>query len=424
MATLPASETSKRIITLDIIRGIAVMGIFSVNITAFAMIEGAYFNPPAYGGYDGANLWLWAANLIVIDGKMRSLFSMLFGASMLLVIQRAEAKGESPVKVHFSRMAVLFAIGWLHYHFIWFGDILKDYALVGCVAFLFRKKSVRALTGWAIGFYLLGMLIFGSYLAQILQWDQAAHAAGASRAVINDWNDFARMIYPSTADIAKDLALYRGSWLGIAYHFVVEKAFGWTKGTMVFGPETLGLMLFGMAGFKSGFLTGEWDNQRYKKWAVVGLTLGALASIVLAYADIRSHFYSPLVFGGFILWLAPFRVLMAFGYAALIILLTRNLGWLSQRIAATGRAAFTNYLGTSLIATFVFYGWGLGYYGHAERWQAWLLVPTVWAIMLFWSKPWLDRFNYGPLEWVWRSLARGRLQPFRRRVPIGAAAAA
>ena len=424
MATLPSSDTPKRIVTLDIIRGIAVMGIFSVNITAFAMIEGAYFNPPAYGGADGANLALWVANLVLIDGKMRSLFSMLFGASILLVIQLAEAKGESPAKVHFARMAVLFAIGWLHYHLIWFGDILKDYALVGCIAFFFRAKSVRALMGWGIGFYVLGMLIFGSYLAQILQWDQAAHAAGAGREVVNQWNDFAQMVYPPAPDIAKDLALYRGSWLGIAQHFVVEKAFGWVKGTIVFGPETLGLMLFGMAGLKSGFLTGDWKNRRYKKWAVVGLTLGALASVALAYADIQSHFYSPLVFGGFILWLAPFRVLMAAGYAALIILLTRDLGWLSQRIAATGRAAFTNYLGTSLIATFVFYGWGLGYYGYVERWQAWLLVPTVWAIMLLWSKPWLDHFYYGPLEWVWRTLARGKLQPLRKPKPAGVAAAA
>jgi uncharacterized protein len=154
------------------------------------------------------------------------------------------------------------------------------------------------------------------------------------------------------------------------------------------------------------------------------LALGALASIVLAYADIRSRFYAPLVFGGFIIGLAPFRLVMAAGYAALIILLSRNLGWLARRVAAAGRAAFTNYLGTSLIATFVFYGWGLGYYGHVERWQAWLLVPTVWAIMLLWSKPWLDRFHYGPLEWLWRTLARGRLQPFRKQRKDVAPAAA
>jgi uncharacterized protein len=257
-------------------------------------------------------------------------------------------------------------------------------------------------------------LLFGSYLVQILQWDQAARAPGATKAVVDQWNDFARMIHPPAADIAKDLTLYRGSWIGIAHHFVIEKPFSWVQSLIFFTPETLGLMLLGMAGFKSGFLTGQWDNRRYKKWAALGLSVGALASAVLAYADIQSHFYSPLAFGGFILGLAPFRVLMAAGYAALIVLLTRDLGWLAQRLAATGRAAFTNYLGTSLIATFVFYGWGLGYYGYAQRWQAWLLVPAVWTLMLLWSKPWLEHFHYGPLEWVWRTLARGRPQPFRK----------
>lgn len=423
MSTIPSEVASKRIVTLDIIRGIAVMGIFSVNITAFAMIEGAYFNPPTYGGADGANLALWFANLILIDGKMRSLFSMLFGASMLLVIQRATANGESPARVHFARMAVLFAIGWLHYHLIWWGDILKDYAFAGCTAYLWRNASVKKLLGWATGLYLFSMLFFGSFIVQLIQWDQAARAAGASREVVDNWNDFATMMYPPAADVARDLALHRGSWVGLAHYWVVEKPFSWVQGMLFFTPETLGLMLFGMAGYKSGFLTGEWDNKRYKKWAIVGLSLGALASIVLAIADIESHFFVPVVFGGFIVGLAPFRLLMAAGYSALIILLTRNLGPLARRIAATGRAAFTNYLGTSIIATFVFYGWGLGYYGYAQRWQAWLLVPTVWAIMLLWSKPWLERFHYGPLEWLWRTLARGKVQPFRKGRPAAVAAA-
>jgi uncharacterized protein len=108
---------------------------------------------------------------------------------------------------------------------------------------------------------------------------------------------------------------------------------------------------------------------------------------------------------------------MALGYAALIILASRRQGWLAQRIAAAGRCAFTNYLGTSLISTFVFYGWGLGLYGSVSRWQAWLLVPLVWLAMLAWSKPWLERFNYGPFEWAWRSLSRGALQPMRKKRP-------
>jgi uncharacterized protein len=404
-----------RIVTLDIIRGVAVMGIFSVNIVAFAMIEAAYLNPPAYGGDSGANLLLWAANLIVIDGKMRSLFSILFGASMLLVIERAAASGISSLRIHMARMAVLFAIGMIHYHLIWFGDILHLYAAVGVIAYLFRNRSPRALMRWAIGFTILHLLIFSGITAYVVQLDQAAHSPGATAAAIREWNDMGGSFYPSAKTIAKDLALHHAGFSALAYHQIVEKSFDWVPGLLLFTPETLALMLFGMAAYKSGFLPGRWDESAYRKVAVIGLSLGALASAALVVADMMSRFYVPVVLGGFMAALAPFRPLMAFGYAALIILLTRNGGWLTARLAAVGRAAFTNYLGTSLIATFLFEGWGLGLYGSVSRWQAWLLVPVVWGLMLLWSKPWLDRYHYGPFEWLWRSLARGGVQPMRRR---------
>jgi uncharacterized protein len=119
----------------------------------------------------------------------------------------------------------------------------------------------------------------------------------------------------------------------------------------------------------------------------------------------------------------PFRPVMAIGYAALIILLARRPSWIRDRFAAVGRAAFTNYLGSSIIGVLVFFDMGLGLYGDLTRSQAWLLVPLVWLLMLAWSKPWLDHFAYGPFEWLWRSLARWELQPMRKRLPAGALAA-
>src|SRR5437868_12407457 len=114
-----ATTGSERIVTLDIIRGIAVMGIFSVNVVAFAMDEASYFNPSALGPVHGASLLVWAANMLLIDGKMRALFSMLFGASTLLVIDRAVAAGKSGWSVHWRRMAVLLLFGMIHFFFIW-----------------------------------------------------------------------------------------------------------------------------------------------------------------------------------------------------------------------------------------------------------------------------------------------------------------
>jgi len=179
-------------------------------------------------------------------------------------------------------------------------------------------------------------------------------------------------------------------------------------------------MLFGMWGYKTGYLTGAWDDRSYGRIAMIAVPIGALAFAAVVVVDITSRFYLPYLFAGMTVATAPFRPLMALGYAALIILATRRGGWLVDRLAAVGRAAFTNYLGTSLIGAFVFYGWGLGLFGQVSRFEAWLLVPIVWAIMLLWSKPWLDRFQYGPLEWLWRSLARWQVQPMRKQFAYAA----
>lgn len=408
-----ASTASDRILTLDVIRGVGVMGIFSVNVIAFAMIEAAYINPAAYGGHTGANLALWAANMVLIDGKMRSLFSMLFGASMLLVIEKAEAAGRSGWWTHFRRMIVLLGFGLLHYYFIWFGDILALYAVSGLIAFSFRRLPVEKLVALGAAFLVGHMILFLLIIQGQYQADVAAHAPEAGKAAIQAWNEGLGSFYPSAAEIAKDKALHLGSYSAFLQH----KLANWDsllQDNLSFVPATVGLMLLGMAGYRSGFLTGAWPDSAYRRIVSPALVIGAIGGGAVVALDIGSHFYVIAVAGGFIDAITPFITVMALGYAALIVLLSRSRGPLTQRIAAAGRCAFTNYLGTSIIASLVFNGWGLGLYGSLSRWQAWLLVPAVWAIMLAWSKPWLDHFAYGPFEWAWRSLARWKLQPMRR----------
>ena len=137
-----ATTSIDRILSLDIIRGIAVMGIFSVNVVGMAMIEQAYFYPPAFG-FDGlGDRVMWAINFVIVDGKFRSLFSILFGASMVLVIERAIAAGKAGWKVHYARMAVLLLFGLAHFYLLWWGDILANYAMVGMIAFVFWRLPV------------------------------------------------------------------------------------------------------------------------------------------------------------------------------------------------------------------------------------------------------------------------------------------
>jgi len=423
MATVPAQSRGERIVTLDLIRGIAVMGIFSVNIVDFSMIQAAYLNPAGYGGWHGADALVWALNMLFVDGKFRSLFSMLFGASMLLVIERAERSGESGWTVHWRRMAVLLAIGAAHAILIWRGDILTLYATTGLVAYLFRRMSVERLAGLGLTLSLTNLVLFGAIAATLVHQDLVAHGPNPTAEILRNWNANAGSFFPTAKAIAADKAVYSSSWLAIVAH-EANGADQIIVNNLLLLPDTLGLMLLGMAAYKSGFLTGEWSDERYRRVAKWGISTGILGFAALVIADFATRFYVPLVLGGFMAAMVPFRLAMAFGYAALIILLFRRPGQLRARFAAVGRAAFTNYLGTSLIGTAVFYGWGLELYGQVSRAEAWLLVPLVWMLMLLWSKPWLDRFNYGPFEWLWRSLSRGKLQPMRKKSPLEPVAAA
>lgn len=410
-----ATGAGERILALDLVRGAAVMGIFSVNVIGFAMPDPAYLNPAAYGGAAGANLAVWALNFVLVDNKMRCLFSALFGASLLLVAERAEAAGLSAAGVHYRRMAWLLAFGLAHFYLLWDGDILSLYAPVGMLAFAFRKMPVEKLLSAALVFLLVDAAIMGLLWHAFGAGEAAASAPGASAATLAQWHsDAENLVPPLPGDLARDLALYRGGWTGIIAGRLRENGAGPLVNLAIVGPQTLGLMLLGMAGLKTGFLAGAWEPDRYRRLFRIGVAIGLPVQAALAWWAWRSGFSASAVFGSYFLWSAPFYYVQALGYAAGLILLARRGGPVAARLAAAGRAAFTNYLGTSLIASTLFFGWGVGLYGRLDRLQAWLVVPCVWAVILIWSEPWLERFRYGPFEWAWRSLARGRIEPMRR----------
>ncbi len=410
---LPAN----RILTLDVIRGIAVMGIFSVNVIDFALIQQAYLNPAAAGGAHGADLALWFANHVLVDEKMRTLFSILFGASTVLVIDRAVAKGESAARVHYGRMMSLFLLGLVHFYLIWVGDILVSYAATGMLAFFFVKRRIKTMLVWATILLVMGCAAFSAGSWHFYDLEHKVAARTATTKEVKEWKSMSGFTSPDAAKAATETATLRSHWpTRTQRRFAKEK---WQPfGNLVpFLPETLGLMLIGMAGYRSGFLTGQWPRRVYARIAGGGLVVGALFSIGTATGLIMLGFPAWLLLGanyGF--GLLP-HLAMALGYASLIMLAMRPGGWLTNRIAAAGRAAFSNYLGASIVASLVFYGDGLGLFGRLSRFEAWLVAPLMWLLMLAWSKPWLDRFNFGPFEWLWRSMARGRFQPMRKTLP-------
>ena len=403
-----------RVIGLDALRGFAVMGILAMNIVAFAMPFWAYITPLAYGGETEVERGVWLASYILFDGKMRGFFSLLFGASMMLIIDGANAKGESAAKVHYARMLWLALFGLAHFYFIWFGDILFLYAAVGCLAFLFRNWGSRRLIKWALVIFAIHLVIFGVQFVGLQVMQFFATQPGASADLVKQYKEI--MASPDfDFETVRQLTLHRGDYSGI----VGDKLANWWEpigGVLQSVGETLPLMMLGMACQKNGFLTGHWTREEYvsiaRKMIIPGLILSSLVGLMV----VMANYDQITALAAFFIWSAIPRTMLTIGYAAVLMLIIARYANTSfiARVAATGRAAFTNYLGTSIVMTTIFYGYGFGLFGHASRPVLWLFVFGAWAVMLLWSKPWLERFQYGPLEWLWRSLARMDLQPMRR----------
>lgn len=410
----PVAAPSERIATLDAVRGVAVMGILLMNIVDFAMPGYAYYFPTYYGGAEGANFLAWAANYVLFDGKMRGLFTMLFGASTVLIAERAFAAGESPARVTFARMFWLFVFGMIHTWLIWYGDILVLYSICGMVAlFAWRWPVKRLFVAAAI--LLLVKLALG--VAAYVSFDQvqrAAAAPGASAETRAEWAAWQAEV--ALPPVQSQLDGYRGSY-GEALETRVPGAVHiLTRAHPLAIPDTLALIAVGMALFRLGFFSGAWPSSVYRRLAFWSLAVCIPLYFPLVAWNVASG-YSPITLHlTEAIHLTFLRPPLSAAYAAIAILFVkaaRN-GWLAERLGAAGRMAFSNYLGTSILCTLLFNGYGLGWYGYLERWQCYFVVLAVWAIILLWSKPWLAHFRYGPLEWLWRSLARGRRQPFLR----------
>ena len=407
-------NSEQRHISLDAMRGFAVMGILAMNIIGFAMPEWAYISPAAYGTDTLADKIAWAFSFVLIDGKMRGLFSLLFGASMMLIIDRAVAKGESATQIHYRRMAWLALFGLAHYFFIWFGDILFLYAIIGMIAFRFRNWPPAKLIKVALIIFVLGLALWGLQFGGLQLFQYFATRADASADMARQFRelmDSADLAF----NVAPDLALHRGSYAAIT----MSKLDDWAEPLLLVvqsASETLPLMMIGMAMQKSGFLTGAWAVADYRRWAMRMVPVGLLLTLALAAWMVAVDFDRITALAIFYFWGGIPRMLLTIGYAALLLLLIdhyRNHPMLA-RVAAAGRAAFSNYLGTSIAMTTIFYGYGFGLFGDVGRAGLWLFVLGAWAVMLLWSKTWLMTFHYGPLEWLWRSLARGKIQAMRR----------
>ena len=365
----------------------------------------AYLNPMAYGDMTGINGWVWKLSYILGDSKFMAIFSMLYGAGIVLVTRKAEDRTGKSAGLHYRRTFWLLIIGLIHAHIIWAGDILVAYALCALFVYLFRNMKPRTLLIIGILFISVHTLFYTFLGTSIENWPPDQLEAASA-----DWK-------PSQEALDEEIAALTGSWGEQISENSNSAIF---METMVFLFLFLwragGLMMVGMALYKWGVLTAERSASFYKKGLIIGWLIGFPIVIYGVYRQFDagwSYEYSMFLGGQWNYWGS---LGVSFGYICLIMLLAKSdiMNWLQDRLAAVGQMALTNYITQSIICTLIFFGIGFGLFGQVERIWQFVVVVAVWVIQLLWSRPWLNGFRFGPLEWMWRSLTYMKKQPMKK----------
>jgi uncharacterized protein len=399
-----AAPGSDRIASLDVLRGVGVLGMLAVHVQIFAYPMLARLNPTAYGDFQGVNRWIWLATSLFADGKFIAIFAMLFGASTVMLSGRADPA--VPVwRAHAVRIASLLVLGLAHAYLLWYGDMLVPLALCGAVVFFARRLSPR----WLL---VLGGLAFvtASVVTLVLAWSLAHGPADDLEA----WKDH---YTPRRVNIVTEINQYQAGWTDQMRHRVpAAREFETAHfGSYLFWQMT-GLMLLGMALFKLDVLSAARSRTFYLRMAALGFGAGTLL-IALGLWRSSSTNWDPL---DFVLVAQQFHywgnLPVALGWTALVMLLCQR-GWRLRPVAAVGRLALSNYLLQTLICTTIFYGHGLGLFGQVDRLGQLLIVIAIWAFQLLASTVWLGGFTLGPVEWALRWVIYGRRSAFRPPSP-------
>ncbi|MFA6955926.1 MAG: DUF418 domain-containing protein [Thermoanaerobaculia bacterium] len=394
---------AERVDLIDIVRGLALFGIIAANMRGFAGPTPAYFEPSSFWPSMPDRI----AQAIIdtfIQGKFVTIFSFLFGVGFAVQLDRGEARGVKIGGVYARRLAILVVFGLVHGTMIWFGDILLPYALIGFLLLLFRRRRDSTLISWAIVGQLVPLVllslawVYGQVSAEPLR---GPHSAG-----------------PGELERLADLFAH-GSWSAIHEQRVLDvfKA-NWGMFPVFFLP-LLSLFLCGVLAWRRGFFHPRRETiDAYRRWMKLGLVVGVLGNTAATAIRWVWHVaqFPPTPLGlGVQLIQAVAVPMLSLGYVCGVIVLCQDEAWRRRLapFAAVGRMALSNYLMQSIVCTLIFYSYGFGLFGSVG--PALLLVPTllVYATQPVISEWWLDRFRFGPAEWLWRSLTYRRMQAMR-----------
>ena len=366
---------SARITSLDLIRGVAVLGILLMNAVSFKFGSVPYANLSA----GGSETWLdWAVGIfgeIFVDQKFMGLFSLLFGAGMILFIDRASGRGRRAVLLNLWRNGLLLIMGILH-SLLWDGDVLMAYALSSVFLIALRKLPDRALIS-------VGVAVFTLSVATGLLTQYMADTTDTSLAGIWTAGEV-------SGEDAIELIVLLGYFL-----------------------RALGMILIGAGLYRMGFMNGGLLPRTYRMTAMVGLAVGLpLAAAGVSITALNDYSREVAFIGQIPNTIAT--IPSSLGYMSLIILWNNRAGsWLKQRLRAVGRMALTNYLTQTVLGVLVLTTL-LSDVGFVNRSAVLVFVFAVWALQVWWSQAWLSRFLFGPAEWLWRVATYRSGQPLRR----------
>ena len=428
MQIAPITE-AERYKHLDVIRGFALLGILLMNIVSMGGLERTYDNPLIFGNEATLNTGIWIFLHIFMEGKMRTLFSMIFGATIIFMTSRLEQKSADSADIYFRRTLWLFVFGIAHAYLLFSGDILFTYAICGLFLYPFRKLKPKVLL--VIAALIIGVNSYVSYQRaaethSIISLGKAAEELSNNQELtdeqqenLDDYKDWSKYSTPTLKQMEKGARPWRGSAAEVLkaraeevfdYHSDPIYSIGNTK------YDVWCMMLVGMALLRLGILTGENSRGFYLKFLLFGYGAGVLINSLTAWRIVASQF-DPYTIDLMSVTYDVGRLMIAFGHISLLILIVQSgvLQWFTGALASIGQTALSNYIFQSLVTSIIFTGYGFRLYGRLDYYQLYMVVIAIWIVQLIITPIWLRSFKYGPLEWLWRSLTYWKKQPMLRR---------
>lgn len=419
----PVNE-SQRIEVLDVVRGFSLLGILLLNIIAFGLLSQSYINPsldlPDSFTIDWA---IWGFIEVTAEGAMRGIFSILFGAGIVLFCAN---KSKADQKLFLRRNFFLLCFGIVDAYFLlWYGDILITYAVAGFILYFLRNLTGKTLLKIAVA--ILFFTAFLNYLGkEVITYSKNAYVEVNSfeQTDITEekilwaeaWDEFRVNYQPNEAEIDAEVSQRRGTY---------AEVFAWNaerKNIVIYSLpfylwDIFLMMVLGMALFKLGILQGERNLSFYKKLAVISFAIGLTVNFIELYLFTSSGFdyrYSRVFLSSYDLG----RLGMALGYISVINIVIKAdvFKVLRQKLHNVGRMALTNYILHSIICMVLFTGIGFGLVNELSRTNLYLIVLAIWVFQIYFSGYWLDRYHAGPLEWMWRNMTYKRTFQLKRKI--------